>query len=597
MALELPDGESTRELIKCVVVGDGGVGKTKLICAQALGQSIQPEPKRTHVHCIHGSHKPSVFAIDKYYKSAEIQARSNMIVDGVPVALRLWDTFGDHQKNRRFAYQNSHVVALCFAVNCPQSLESVNHFWYNEIKNFCPKTPIILIGTKSDCRQDQPPEEAKPLRRTNFSQKIRECTIVTPRMGRQIAQEIGAYYYECSVLSMTGLQDVILNVIRAALCKQRGKRLLSKQLRKVLLPQLQVPQKPPRPQTPVIEVPPSTYHNDLTTLLESLFCYDVVFVVEGRQIKAHKAMLIAGACKMPMLFADQPIDGTECSVESQSVSDDGHILTVIIAEPSLTFNALNSLLQYLYSGSMPTCNVSSEIIEAAKFLNTTITKVVSEQNDAVNSLAFWKTVVAKNMQELLFEKQSVFADIWFDLEDNVIPAHKAILVSRCPMMAAMFQEGHFEEANRQIVKLPGMNLKAFLAVLEYLYTDEISKTYQGSKIAAMAVANFFCLPRLVALYEKVIVDEIETDMFNVKNVVEYLLEAEMHNATQLKAWGEHYIITNFDKINVNALKMLPIKTARSLESRRWPPVWYLLENDWYTKAAMREKTKLQKKHK
>ena len=451
MALELPDGESTRELIKCVVVGDGGVGKTKLICAQALGQSIQPEPKRTHVHCIHGSHKPSVFAIDKYYKSAEIQARSNMIVDGVPVALRLWDTFGDHQKNRRFAYQNSHVVALCFAINCPQSLESVNHFWYNEIKNFCPKTPIILIGTKSDCRQDQPQEEAKPLRRTNFSQKIRECTIVTPRMGRQIAQEIGAYYYECSVLSMTGLQDVIQNVIRAALCKQRGKRLLSKQLRKVLLPQLQVLQKPPQPQTPVIEVPPSTYHNDLTTLLESLFCYDVVFVVEGRQIKAHKAMLIAAACKMPMLFAAQPIDGTECSVESQSISDDGHILTVIIADPSLTFNALNSLLQYLYSGSMPTCNVSSEIIEAAKFLNTTIAKVVSEQNDAVNSLAFWKTVVATNMQELLFKKQSVFADIWFDLEDNVIPAHKAILVSRCPMMAAMFQEGHFEEANRQIV--------------------------------------------------------------------------------------------------------------------------------------------------
>ncbi len=64
-----------------------------------------------------------------------------------------------------------------------------------------------------------------------------------------------------------------------------------------------------------------------------------------------------------------------------------------------------------------------------------------------------------------------------------------------------------------------MNLKAFLAVLEYLYTDEVSKNYQGSKVAAMAVANFFCLPRLVALYERLIVEEMETDMFNVKNVV------------------------------------------------------------------------------
>jgi hypothetical protein len=80
-------------------------------------------------------------------------------------------------------------------------------------------------------------------------------------------------------------------------------------------------------------------------------------------------------------------------------------------------------------------------------------------------------------------------------------------------------------------------------------------------------------------------------------VSENLLAAEMHNAKQLKLWGEHYIIVNFDKISTNALHELPTNTTRSLESRRWPPVWYLLENDWYTKAAMKEKTKLQKKHK
>ena len=451
MALELPDGESTRELIKCVVIGDAGVGKTKLICAQALGQSIQPEPKRTHMHCIHGSHKPSVFAIDKYFKSAEIQARSNMVVDGVPVALRLWDTFGDHQKNRRFAFQNSHVVALCFAVNCPQSLESVNHFWYNEIKNFCPRTPIILVGTKSDCRHDQPPEEAKPLKRTNFAQKIRECTIVTPRMGRQIAQEIGASYYECSARLMSGLQDVFLNVIRAALCNQRAKRLLSKQLRKVLPPQLQGPQIPPRPQTPVIKVPPSSYHNDLASLLESQFYYDIVFIVEGREIKAHKAILVAAACQLPMLFGPQPNDKKRYSAESQSITDDGHELTMIIVDSPLTFDAVNSLLQFLYSGCLP-FNVPSELSEAAKFLNTTIVNsIINEQNDAAFSFTIWKTVVVENMHKLIFEKQLVFADVWFDLEDNIIPAHKAVLVSRCPMMAAMFQEGHFEEAKRQIV--------------------------------------------------------------------------------------------------------------------------------------------------
>lgn len=61
-----------------------------------------------------------------------------------------------------------------------------------------------------------------------------------------------------------------------------------------------------------------------------------------------------------------------------------------------------------------------------------------------------------------------------------------------------------------------MNLKAFLAVLEYLYTDKISKSYDGSKVAVMAIANFFCLPRLVALYEKSIIEEMQEVMQEVK---------------------------------------------------------------------------------
>ncbi len=30
-----------------------------------------------------------------------------MVLDGVNVSLRLWDTFGDHHKDRRFAYGRS----------------------------------------------------------------------------------------------------------------------------------------------------------------------------------------------------------------------------------------------------------------------------------------------------------------------------------------------------------------------------------------------------------------------------------------------------------------------------------------------------------
>lgn len=112
------------ETIKCVVVGDNAVGKTRLICARACNATLtQYQLLATHV--------PTVWAIDQYrvcqevsmiffqmwkqyfyrswwlYKcfiSHQVLERSRDVVDDVSVSLRLWDTFGDHHKDRRFAY-------------------------------------------------------------------------------------------------------------------------------------------------------------------------------------------------------------------------------------------------------------------------------------------------------------------------------------------------------------------------------------------------------------------------------------------------------------------------------------------------------------
>lgn len=35
----------------------------------------------------------------------KVQARSILNVDGVKMSLHLWDTFGDHDKDRKYAYQ------------------------------------------------------------------------------------------------------------------------------------------------------------------------------------------------------------------------------------------------------------------------------------------------------------------------------------------------------------------------------------------------------------------------------------------------------------------------------------------------------------
>ena len=111
------------ETIKCVVVGDNAVGKTRLIYARACNATLsQYQLLATHV--------PTVWAIDQYRVCQEVRGRggrrglagprsapppppppprqvlerSRDVVDEVSVSLRLWDTFGDHHKDRRFAY-------------------------------------------------------------------------------------------------------------------------------------------------------------------------------------------------------------------------------------------------------------------------------------------------------------------------------------------------------------------------------------------------------------------------------------------------------------------------------------------------------------
>nr|XP_032832076.1 rho-related BTB domain-containing protein 1-like [Petromyzon marinus] len=92
--------------------------------------------------------------ISKHYRVCqEVLERSRDVVDGVNVSLRLWDTFGDHHKDRRFAYGRSDVVVVvCFSIASSNSLRHVRTKWFPEIKHFCPRTPVLLVGCQLDLR-------------------------------------------------------------------------------------------------------------------------------------------------------------------------------------------------------------------------------------------------------------------------------------------------------------------------------------------------------------------------------------------------------------------------------------------------------------
>uniref|UniRef100_A0A3Q3WZX0 Rac family small GTPase 1 n=1 Tax=Mola mola TaxID=94237 RepID=A0A3Q3WZX0_MOLML len=137
------------QAIKCVVVGDGAVGKTCLLISYTT-------------NAFPGEYIPTVF--DNY--------SANVMVDGKPVNLGLWDTAGQEDYDR-----------------------------------------------------------LRPLDDKDTMEKLKEKKLspITYPQGLAMAKEIGAVkYLECSALTQRGLKTVFDEAIRAVLCpppvKKKRKR-------------------------------------------------------------------------------------------------------------------------------------------------------------------------------------------------------------------------------------------------------------------------------------------------------------------------------------------------------------------------------------
>uniref|UniRef100_A0A2K5ICP6 Ras-related C3 botulinum toxin substrate 1 n=1 Tax=Colobus angolensis palliatus TaxID=336983 RepID=A0A2K5ICP6_COLAP len=152
------------------MVGDRAVGKTCLLISYTINA---------------GEYIPIVS--DNY--------SANVVVDGKPVNMGLWDTAGQDDYDRLL------VFLICFSLVSPASFENVRAKWYPEVRHHCPNTPIIL------------------------KLKEKKLTPVTYLQGLAMAKEIGAAkYLECLVLTQRGLKTVFDKAIRAVLCPHPVKK-------------------------------------------------------------------------------------------------------------------------------------------------------------------------------------------------------------------------------------------------------------------------------------------------------------------------------------------------------------------------------------
>lgn len=72
------------------------------------------------------------------------------------IELSLWDTAGqeDYDRLRPLSYPESDIVLMCFAVDTLSSLDNLNEKWYPELEHFLPDAPKIVVGLKTDLRDE-----------------------------------------------------------------------------------------------------------------------------------------------------------------------------------------------------------------------------------------------------------------------------------------------------------------------------------------------------------------------------------------------------------------------------------------------------------
>ncbi|XP_077994603.1 cdc42 homolog [Glandiceps talaboti] len=181
--------------VKCVLVGDGAVGKTSLIVSYTTNGY------------------PTEYVPTAYDNYAVV-----VTVDNKPVQLQLCDTAGqdDFDSLRPLCYPQTDVFLLCFSVVTPTSFHNVLDKWVPEIRKHNKKTPILLVGTQCDLRND--------VKVLIDLAKFHERP-VTEEEAKSLAERIHAIgYIECSALTQKNLKDVFDTVIVTALKRQALKQ-------------------------------------------------------------------------------------------------------------------------------------------------------------------------------------------------------------------------------------------------------------------------------------------------------------------------------------------------------------------------------------
>ena len=113
----------------------------------------------------------------------------------------------DYARARGLHYPNTKIFLVCFSLERKESLDNVIGRWIPELEHYCPNTPVILVGTKRNLKDD-PAQESKV--------SSNEAKGVQKRINKKFKINC-CRYYECSPWTQEGVKDVFDEAMRVVL--------------------------------------------------------------------------------------------------------------------------------------------------------------------------------------------------------------------------------------------------------------------------------------------------------------------------------------------------------------------------------------------
>jgi len=136
----------------------------------------------------------------------------------------------------------------------------------------------------------------------------------------------------------------------------------------------------------------------------------------------------------------------------------------------------------------------------------------------------------------------MFSDFHFRVGKDILYAHQVFMM-RCEYFRVLLASG-MKESHQQEMVIEGFETSVILALLKWIYTDNISDVPVDTLVDLLQAANIYVTdPKLKEVCTSIITKEVD-----IENVAYVFMVSRFSNAVKLKNFCLAFIMQEFDAV-------------------------------------------------